>query len=89
MSDPLGKSDRTYETDHKLVNDMANHMFEKMRKTKHKAHWATVGQVWLLSRLKEEVQELEEALLTQSDNVIEEAADVANIAAMIADNAKL
>lgn len=88
MSDPLGKSDRSYEIDHKLVNDMANHMFAKMRKTKQKSHWSTVGQVWLLNRLKEEVAELEDALLNSQDNVIEEAADVANIAAMIADNEK-
>lgn len=88
MSDPLGKEPRSYEVDHTLVNDMANHMFEKIRKTKQKAHWSTVTQTWLLKRLKEEFAELEDALILGSDNLIEECADVANFAAMIADNHK-
>lgn len=89
MTDPRGKSDRGYDVDHKLVSDFANHMFTKMRQNRHKAHWSTVTNSWLLERLKEEVQELEDAMRGNSDNVPMEAADVANFAAMIADNYKV
>ncbi len=50
--------------------------------------WQKCDVMWLLSRLKEEVEELEEAL--ESKNSLEEApdecADVANFAMMISDN---
>ena len=87
MSDPLGKEPRAYETDHKLVNDFAGDMFGKLRKNAHKAHWDTVDQSWLLGRLKDEVEELQIAMKEGLD-VIPECADVANFAAMIADNAR-
>ena len=90
MSDPVGTKARDYDTDHKLINDMANHMFEKMRKNKHKAHWSTVRVSWLLDRLKEEVAELDRAMYDlnitdRRSEIISECADVANFAAMIAD----
>ena len=86
MSDPEGKEPREYDTDHKLVNDMANHMFKKMRLNKHKAHWSTVSQEWLFNRLIGEVDELMKAVTFGDGDVISECADVANFAAMIADN---
>ena len=88
MSDPLGKEPRAYETDHKLVNDFASDMFEKLRKNAHKAHWNTVDQSWLLGRLKVEVEELSNAINHTPSEIIQECADVANFAAMIADNAR-
>lgn len=84
-NDPLGKAPRSYNMDHKVVEDMANHMFEKLRRNCKKAHWSTVTQKWLLDRLKQEVDELEQALISGVD-VVGECADVANFAAMIADN---
>jgi len=89
-NDPIGNEPRSYEVDHKLVNDMANHMFEKMRKNKNKAHWSTVPQGWLIKRLREELEELEYALFTYEstpEDIAKECADVANFAAMISDNA--
>jgi len=90
MSDPHGKADRGYGTDHNLVNDFAGDMFIKLRKNKHKAHWSTVTCKWLLERMKEEVEELEDAMIEgkSPDEIIAEAADVGNFAAMIADNAR-
>ena len=85
MADPLGLQEREYDVDHKLVNDMANHMFEKLRRNAHKAHWQTVTNQWLFDRLKQEVAELENALADGID-IVHECADVANFAAMIADN---
>ena len=88
MSDPLGKSDRGYGTDHNLVNDFANDMFAKLRINKHKAHWSTVTNKWLFDRLIEEAEELRAAMVEgkSPEDIIAEAADVANFAAMIADN---
>jgi len=87
MSDPIGKKPREYETDHAVVNSFAGDMFDKLRKNKHKAHWSTVDQLWLLDRLKDEVEELQIAIQEGVD-VVPECADVANFAAMIADNAR-
>jgi len=84
-NDPLGKAPRCYDSDHKLVELFAGRMFEKLRLNKKKAHWSTVTQKWLLERLKEEVEELEDAMVNGGD-VKSECADVANFAAMIADN---
>ena len=53
----------------------------------HKGGWKKCTHSWLLSRLKEEVAELEEALQKpdNQEHVISEAADVAAFAMMIAD----
>lgn len=48
--------------------------------------WSGMSQKWLLKRLKQEVKELEQEILYSGKNVVEEAADVANFAHMIADN---
>jgi len=62
-------------------------MARKLRENSHKAHWNTVTKYYLLGRLQEELYELEEALYSEStESVINECADVANLAMMIADN---
>ncbi len=85
MSDPLGETDREYHNDRSGVERLSIVMMQKLRKNRHKAHWNTVSQAWLLGRLKDEVEELQLALQEGWD-VISECADVANFAMMIADN---
>ena len=87
MLDPVGNKNRYFWVDAKLVSDFADDMIFKLRRNQHKKHWDTVTNKWLLERLKEEVKELEEALLLNNDEDVRlECADVANFAAMIADN---
>jgi len=57
-------------------------MEKKLRENDYKKHWSNCDHQYLLNRLKEEVTELEKPMW----DVIEEAADVANFAMMIADN---
>lgn len=71
----------------------------KLRMNDHKQPWADMSFVYLMARLREETKELEHAIETYNchdretvddkcarDTVIQEAADVANFAMMIADN---
>lgn len=81
------------------VRAFADLMEQTLRKNDHKGTWKGEARLWLLSRLREEVQELEEAIsyaqsYDTSDRgarinpwgaVGREAADVANFAMMIAD----
>lgn len=69
------------------VNWFAEQMELKLRDNDHKGGWARCEHSWLLDRLKQEVGELEKALdqVDNQENVIKEAADVANFALMIAD----
>jgi len=64
----------------------AMEMERVLRENDHKRGWADCSQVWLLNRLKQETAELERALAS-GKNIVKEAADVANFAMMIADNA--
>lgn len=65
----------------------AERMELKLKANDHKGHWSGEGYKYLLQRLKEEVSELENALEHMpSAIVIDEAADVANFAMMLADN---
>ena len=77
---------RALSDDMELVNSLAIDMLFKLRQNCHKAHWNTVSNAYLFERLKEEVAELESALSGDSEDVMLECADVANFAAMIADN---
>jgi len=87
MKDPLGKASRIEKVDADLVYDLSTRMMKKLRQNSHKAGWNTVTNYWLLARLNDEVRELQEAMLTDSPEMIaDECADVANFAAMIADN---
>jgi NTP pyrophosphatase (non-canonical NTP hydrolase) len=62
-------------------------MEERLRANDHKGQWGWEDEdpLWLLDRLKQETQELEEAMdLGDRAAVEHEAADVANFAMMIA-----
>jgi len=67
-------------------------MLEKLLTNKHKGDWRMCSQNYLLRMLKYEVEELQEAMIAGTLDgggaaaIIEEAADVANFAMMIADN---
>lgn len=58
-----------------------------LRENDHKPGWQSDTLEELLERLEEEVDELKSGRLSNED-VIREAADVANFAMMIADNAR-
>jgi hypothetical protein len=76
----------------------AQEMEGKLRANDHKGHWDGCRFDYLSRRLAEESEELNKAILASSgqitltraeaDRIIHEAADVANFAMMIADNAK-
>lgn len=54
-----------------------------------KGHWRNYNAVYLLRRLRQEVDELEEALAERpTAGVVSECCDVANFALMISDNAE-
>jgi len=64
-------------------------MEKKLRANDNKGGWATVHQGLLFSKLRIETGELYDAISDDYDgDVIKEAADVANYAMMIADNAR-
>ena len=87
MSDPLGKKPRQERVDADCVYDLSTRMMKKLRQNCHKAHWDTVTNYWLLARLNDEVRELQDAMMNDAPELIaDECADVANFAAMIADN---
>lgn len=64
----------------------SHEMQAKLNENSHKGEtWPRFSQRQLLNRLKQETGELERAIESGKD-VVEEAADVANFAMMIADN---
>ena len=76
-----------------IVDDLAVAMRRKLnlpRNIEKGNNWRGAPYTYMLQRLEEEVRELWEAIELDKDpgEVIEEAADVANFAAMIADKAK-
>lgn len=90
MSDPIGKTKRIEGQDWNAVLAFAGYMQAKLRDNSHKAHWSTVSQQWLLNRCMDEIRELQEALKSgRAYDIVSEAADVANFAMMIADNARM
>lgn len=71
------------------LNDFTTHMRHKLLMTRHRSHWSKAEQLFLLSRAREELDELEEALDSETrKSVVREAADAANFCMMIADNAQ-
>ena len=74
----------------KEVQKFSEDMEHKLVKNDHKSGWGNCTSSYLLLRLKEEVKELETAVRNNKStgDVITEAADVANFAMMIADNAR-
>lgn len=70
----------------KPMRSLMQVMRRKMRANVHKSRWIDESPDWLLERLRAEVGELEDAIsLGNPDEVLEECADVANFAMMIAD----
>lgn len=67
------------------VRAFAAAMEKQLRANDHKGGWQEEKVLWLLGRLREETDELSNALECR-DCVLAEAADVANFAMMIADN---
>lgn len=80
----------------KEVQWFAEQMESKLQENDHKGGWDDCGIFWLRNRLVEEVKELSDAMEAghnsesgiDLENIIREAADVANFAMMIADKAK-
>ena len=68
-----------------VLNAFANYMEKILHHHDHKNGWENVLYSYLLARLKDEVNELEDALLNRED-IEQECADVANYAMMIFDN---
>ena len=70
----------------------AEQMELKLRENDHKGGWEGVTPLWLMARLREELDELEGLRLYRPDfdrqRTIREAADIANFAMMIAANAR-
>jgi NTP pyrophosphatase (non-canonical NTP hydrolase) len=69
------------------IDLFAADMRRKMRANSHKPHWSQVSFDHLFSRLREEMSELEQAFMSGAvwNEVVDECADVGNIAMMIAD----
>lgn len=66
------------------IKQLVDAMRYKLRKNAHKGRWEDLDVPGALKRLREEVDELEEALSRDSQiEIILEAADVANFALMI------
>ena len=70
------------------VRWFAEQMESALRRNDHKSGWRGDSHDALLARLYEECLELGQACKDQSPTIIAEAADVANFAMMIADNAR-
>lgn len=96
MSDPLNEGgQRDTDRDREAVYRFAERMMRKLAANAHKAHWSTVDQSWLVRRVYNEADELNAEVSTleprmmsdaRLERVINECADVANFAMMIADN---
>lgn len=71
------------------VKDFAKAMESKLKKNDHKVHWSNCNNLYLLSRLREELEELLEAYeKNDAHGIMDETVDVANISMMIHDNTK-
>lgn len=83
---------RTSEEEQIAVELFASDMRRKLRKNSHKKSWKDpeVSVWYLFDRLEEEVKELKEAIIAGVDEfaLIDECADVGNMAMMIADKVR-
>ncbi len=84
----------TPEDERRLVAALSESMLTKLAENRGKLHWQECAPEFLLGRLDAEVEELRQALggyleegSAEADDVWREAADVANFAAMLAENA--
>lgn len=73
-----------------ITKNLAGYMLRKLRQNSHKQHWRNETIPELLEKMKREIIELEEAIQFEPfENVVNEAADVANFCAMIIDNVSM
>jgi hypothetical protein len=74
-----------------LVQKGTEVMLEKLRQNAHKPGWRAESRAHLLTRLREEYMELHDAIVdgNPSAEVWREAADVANLAFMVADHVEM
>ena len=73
-------------TPRRELQNFTDAMERQLRRNDHKGGWRGSGAIWLLSRLKEEVAELDEAIDSgDARRICGEATDVANFAMMIWD----
>lgn len=85
---------RTFLEYQSLLEPFFQEMLERLKANSHKSGWDDLDPDYAISRLKQETRELEHALFKAEEesmsfnNVIREAADVANFAAMIAYGAR-
>lgn len=80
---------RDFNLDIGVVGWFSKRMLCTLYVNSNKPHWDTVTTSYLISRLREELGELEEALLkNDTNNIINECTDVANFAMMIADKTR-
>ena len=70
------------------VMEFAGDMEYKLSCNDHKHHWSNYAPAFFLRKIKQEVKELENALINREDvnDIIHECADVANFCMMLADN---
>jgi NTP pyrophosphatase (non-canonical NTP hydrolase) len=77
-----------------VVRWFAEEMEKKLQENDHKVHWSDCDMDYLMSRTEQELDELLKAIVDlkfgigTSEDVIKEAADVANFVMMIADNSR-
>lgn len=89
--EPIGFIDETAKEVRKEVTWFAIEMEKTLQRNDHKGGWSNCTLGYLITRLAEEVRELEEAVargqFTQEDRerTIRECTDVANFSMMIAD----
>ena len=79
--------ENTHDTIESAVRDFSVHMKHKMLLSRHRHHWSVNTPEWLLSRARDELAELEEAIESGDRKaIVSEAADVAIFMMFIADN---
>lgn len=71
------------------IKTLVSNMVIKLEKNNHKGGWNSCNNTFLMNRMREELVELTDAISRRDlEHIINEAADVANFAMMIADNAQ-
>ena len=85
----LAEHPRDHAADALAVDVFALDMKRKLAANVHKKHWDEVTNLYLFRRLVEESLELHEAIgIGTAQNIIDEAADIANFCMMIADQVR-
>lgn len=70
----------------RLADLLRPYQIRKLEENAHKGHWENESPYWLLKRARQELDEVETALMHgNSEEVAEECADAGNFLAMIVD----